>query len=56
MVSRPRNNDDDDDDDDDAKSRALGGAVGELDSLTVIHEIPMGDGSGPGCMYWVRSN
>ena len=31
-------------------------AVVDLDTLTVIHEIPMGDGSGPGCMYWVRSN
>ncbi len=31
-------------------------AVVDLNTLTVIHEIAMGDGSGPGCMYWIRSH
>tara|TARA_B100000809_G_scaffold220249_1_gene227878 strand:- start:2699 stop:3466 length:768 start_codon:yes stop_codon:yes gene_type:complete len=31
-------------------------AVVDLNTLAVIHEIAMGDGSGPGCMYWIRSN
>ena len=31
-------------------------AVVDLNTLEVTHEIPMGDGAGPGCLYWVRGN
>ena len=31
-------------------------AVVDLNTLEIIDEIPLGDGSGPGCMYWIRSN
>ena len=28
-------------------------AVVDLDTLEVIREMPMGDGAGPGCLYWI---
>ena len=28
-------------------------AVLDLNTLEVTHEMPMGDGAGPGCMYWI---
>ncbi len=28
-------------------------AVVDLNTLEVTHEIPMGDGAGPGCLYWI---
>ena len=31
-------------------------AVIDLTTLEVTYEMPMGDGSGPGCMYWVRAS
>ncbi len=31
-------------------------AVIDLTTLEVTYEMPMGDGSGPGCMYWVRGS
>ena len=31
-------------------------AVLDLNTLEVTHEIPMGDGSGPGCLYWIGAS
>ncbi len=31
-------------------------AVLDLTTLEVTHEMPMGDGAGPGCMYWIGAN
>ena len=31
-------------------------AVLDLTTLEVTHEIPMGDGAGPGCMYWIGAS
>jgi len=31
-------------------------AVLDLDTLEITHEIPMGAGAGPGCMYWIGAN
>jgi len=30
--------------------------VVDLNTLEVTHEILMGAGAGPGCLYWVRGN
>ena len=31
-------------------------AVLDLTTLKVTHEMPMGDGAGPGCMYWIGAS
>ena len=31
-------------------------AVLDLTTLEITHEMPMGDGAGPGCMYWIGAN
>ena len=31
-------------------------AVVDLNTLEVILEMPMGDGAGPGCMYWIGAS
>ena len=31
-------------------------AVLDLTTLEVTHEMPMGDGAGPGCMYWIGAS
>ncbi len=31
-------------------------AVLDLNTLEVTHEMPMGDGTGPGCMYWIGAS
>ena len=31
-------------------------AVLDLNTLEVAHEMRMGDGAGPGCMYWIGAS
>ena len=31
-------------------------AVIDLNTLEVTLEMPMGDGAGPGCMYWIGAS
>ena len=31
-------------------------AVVDLNTLEVTHEIPMGNGAGPGCLYWIGAS